>query len=216
MTIRVVVVDDNELLRAGLLTVLGSDPEISVVGEAGSGPAGVRVALAQKPDLVLMDVEMPGGDGITATKRIVEAAPQIRVLILTMFDLDDYVVTGLRAGASGFLLKTTEPQALIRAVKEAAAGNTTLSPTVLARVVDCYVTQRAPRPIVPGIANLTSRELDVLRAMARGLSNAEIAAELFLAETTVKTHVARVLAKLSVRDRMQAAILAHQAGVAIP
>jgi DNA-binding NarL/FixJ family response regulator len=216
MTIRVVVVDDNELLRAGLLTVLGSDPEINVVGEAGSGPAGVREALARQPDLVLMDVEMPGGDGITATRQILDAAPQIRVLILTMFDLDDYVVTALRAGASGFLLKTTEPQTLIRAVKEAASGNTTLSPTVLARLVDSYVAQNAPTPTVPGLADLTSREFDVLRSMARGLSNAEIAAELFLAETTVKTHVARVLAKLGVRDRVQAVVLAHQAGVAIP
>ena len=216
MTIRVVIVDDNELLRAGLLTVLGSDPEISVVGEADSGPAGVREALAQQPDLVLMDVEMPGGDGITATRQIVDAAPQIRVLILTMFDLDDYVVTALRAGASGFLLKTTDPQGLIRAVKEAAAGNTTLGPTVLARLVNSYVAQNTPTQTVPGLADLTSRELDVLRSMARGLSNAEIAAELFLAETTVKTHVTRVLAKLGVRDRVQAAVLAHQAGVAVP
>ena len=214
MTVRVVVVDDNELLRAGLLTVLASDPEISVVGEAGSGPAGVREALARHPDLVLMDVEMPGGDGITATRQIVDAVPQIRVLILTMFDLDDYVVTALRAGASGFLLKTTDPQGLIRAVKEAAAGNTTLSPAVLARLVDSYLAQNTPAPTVPGLADLTSRELDVLRSMARGLSNAEIAAELYLAETTVKTHVARVLAKLGVRDRVQAAVLAHQAGIA--
>ncbi len=214
MTVRVVVVDDNELLRAGLLTVLGSDPEISVVGEASSGPAGVQVALARQPDLVLMDVEMPGGDGITATRKIVGEAPHIRVLILTMFDLDDYVLTALRAGASGFLLKTTEPQALIQAVKEAAAGNTTLGPTVLARLVDSYVAQRPRQATVPGLADLTGRELDVLRSMARGLSNAEIAAELFLAETTVKTHVAHVLAKLGARDRVQAAVLAHQAGLA--
>jgi DNA-binding NarL/FixJ family response regulator len=213
VTIRVVVVDDNELLRAGLLTVLGSDPEINVVGEAGSGPAGVQLVLARQPDLVLMDVEMPGGDGITATRQIVEKAPQVRVLILTMFDLDDYVLTALRAGASGFLLKTTDPQALIRAVKEAAAGITTLGPTVLARLVESYVAQRRPQLTAPGLADLTTRELDVLRSMARGLSNAEIAAELFMAETTVKTHVARVLAKLGVRDRVQAAVLAHQAGV---
>lgn len=216
MTVRVVVVDDNQLLRAGLLTVLASDPEISVVAEAGSGPAGVREALAQQPDLVLMDVEMPGGDGITATRQILEAAPHIRVLILTMFDLDDYVVGALRAGASGFLLKTSDPQALISAVKESAAGNTTLGPTVLARLVDTYVAQNAPTPTVLGLADLTSRELEVLRSMARGLSNAEIATELYLAETTVKTHVARVLNKLGVRDRVQAVVLAHQAGVAIP
>ncbi len=216
MTVRVVVVDDNQLLRAGLLTVLASDPEISVVAEAGSGPAGVREALTQQPDLVLMDVEMPGGDGITATRQILEAAPHIRVLILTMFDLDDYVVGALRAGASGFLLKTSDPQALISAVKESAAGNTTLGPTVLARLVDTYVAQNAPTPTVLGLADLTNRELEVLRSMARGLSNAEIATELSLAETTVKTHVARVLNKLGVRDRVQAVVLAHQAGVATP
>lgn len=216
MTVRVVVVDDNQLLRAGLLTVLASDPEISVVAEAGSGPAGVREALAQQPDLVLMDAETPGGDGITATRQILEAAPHNRVLILTMFDLDDYVVGALRAGASGFLLQTSDPQVLISAVKESAAGNTTLGPTVLARLVDSYVAQNAPTPTVLGLADLTSRELDVLRSMARGLSNAEIATELFLAETSVKTHVARVLSKLGVRDRVQAVVLAHQAGVAVP
>lgn len=216
MTVRVVVVDDNQLLRAGLLTVLASDPGIRVVAEAGSGPAGVREALAQQPDLVLMDVEMPGGDGITATRQILKAAPHIRVVILTTFDLDDYVVAALRAGASGFLLKTSDPQALIRAVKESAAGNTTLGPTVPARLVDNCVAQNPPTPMVFGLFDLTSRELDVLRPMARGLSNAEIAAELSLAETTVKTHVARVLNKLGFRDRVQAVVLAHQAGVATP
>lgn len=214
MTVRVVVVDDNELLRAGLRTVLGSDQEISVVGEAGDGPAGVREALARQPDLVLMDVEMPGGDGITATRRIVETAPHVRVLILTTFDLDDYVLAALRAGACGFLLKTSDPQTLIRSVKEAAAGGTALGPTVLARLVDSYVTQKVPDRGATWMAGLTGRELDVLRSMARGLSNAEIAAELSLAETTVKTHVAHLLNKLGVRDRVQAVVLAHRAGVA--
>ncbi len=212
MTVRVVVVDDNELLRAGLVTVLGSDEEVDVVGEAADGPAGVRLALEQQPDVVLMDVEMPGGDGITATDRLGRGAPSVRVLILTMFDLDDYVLEALRAGASGFLLKTTEPRALIDAVKACAAGETTLGPSVIARLVDTYVSR--PAAPAPGLADLTDRELDVLRSMAKGLSNAEIAGDLYLAETTVKTHVARILTKLGVRDRVQAVVVAHRSGLA--
>ncbi len=213
MTVRVLVADDNELLRAGLVTVLRSDPDIEVAGEAADGPSAVRRARELQPDVVLMDVEMPGGDGITATRRITEFLPQIRVVILTMFDLDDYVVEALRAGASGFLIKTTNPHALIQGVKECAAGVTTLGPSVVSRLVDSYVSRPAPTT-VPGLAKLTERELDVFRSMARGQSNAEIARELYLAETTVKTHVARVLAKLGVRDRVQAVVLAHRAGVA--
>ncbi len=211
MSVRVVVVDDNELLRAGLVTVLGSDADVDVVGEAVDGPAGVRVVHEQSPDVVLMDVEMPGGDGITATERLGREAPATRVLILTMFDLDDYVLEALRAGASGFLLKTTEPRALIDAVKECAAGETTLGPSVIARLVDAYVSR--PTFAAPGLTDLTDRERDVLGSMANGLSNAEIAAELYLAETTVKTHVARILAKLGVRDRVQAVVIAHRAGL---
>jgi DNA-binding NarL/FixJ family response regulator len=156
---------------------------------------------------------MPGGDGITATHQLTTVLPDIRVLILTMFDLDDYVVTALRAGASGFLLKTTAPEALIASIKEAASGGTTLGPTVLARLVESYVNRPAPVTSVPALADLTGREMDVLRSMSQGYSNAEIAAELYLAETTVKTHVARVLAKLGVRDRVRAVVLAHRAGV---
>lgn len=212
MTVRVVVVDDNQLLRAGLVTVLDSDAEVDVIGEAGDGPAGVRLAVEQLPDVVLMDVEMPGGDGVTATERLGREAPSVRVLILTMFDLDDYVLQALRAGASGFLLKTTEPRALIDAVKACAAGETRLAPSVISRLVDTYVS----RPAVPaaGLDDLTDRELDVLRSMAKGLSNAEIAGELYLAETTVKTHVARILSKLGVRDRVQAVVVAHRNGLA--
>jgi DNA-binding NarL/FixJ family response regulator len=213
MTVRVTLVDDNELLRAGLVTVLRSDPELEVVAESADGPAGVRAALEHRPDVVLMDVEMPGGDGLTATARLAEQLPGTRVLILTMFDLDDYVHEALRAGAAGFLLKTTEPRALVAAVKACAAGETTLGPSVVRRLVDSYV-QRQPRPLPPGAAELTDRERDVLRAMARGLSNAEIAADLYLAETTVKTHVARILAKLGVRDRVRAVVLALETGLA--
>lgn len=212
MTVRVVVVDDNQLLRAGLVTVLGSDEEVNVIGEAADGPAGVRLALEQRPDVVLMDVEMPGGDGISATKQLGREAPSVRVLILTMFDLDDYVLEALRAGASGFLLKTTEPRALIDAVKACASGETRLGPSVIARLVDTYVSR--PAVVAPGLADLTDRELDVLRSMAKGLSNSEIAGELYLAETTVKTHVARILTKLGVRDRLQAVVVAHRSGLA--
>ena len=206
------VVDDNELLRAGLVTALTSDPGIEVVGQAADGPAGVRACREHRPDLVLMDVEMPGGDDIAATRRIVTELPDVRVLILTMFDLDDYVVEALRAGAAGFLLKTTPPRELIRSVRQCAAGETTVGPTVMARLVDSYVGHQEPAP--PGLAELTGRELDVLRCLAHGRSNAEIAGELFLAETTVKTHVARILAKLGVRDRVQAVVVAHRCGLA--
>jgi len=214
MTVRVVVTDDHDLLRAGLVTVLSSHGEIEVVGQATDGPAAVRLVDELRPDVVLMDIEMPGGDGIAATARIRELAPDVRVLVLTMFDLDDYVLEALRAGATGFLLKTTPPHGLIEGVLACAAGETTLGPSVLARLVDTYVAR--PSLDVPGLDTLTERERDVLRSMARGHSNAEIAAELYLAETTVKTHVARILAKLGVRDRVQAVVLAHRGGVATP
>ncbi len=213
MSLRVTVVDDNELLRAGLVTVLSSDPEIEVVAEAGDGPAGVRAALEHRPDVVLMDVEMPGGDGLTATARLLDRLPGTRVLILTMFDLDEYVHEALRVGASGFLLKTTEPHALIEAVKTCAAGETTLGPSVVRRLVDHYVERQSPS-LPPGAKELTDRERDVLRAMTRGMSNAEIALHLHLAETTVKTHVAHILAKLGVRDRVRAVVLALECGLA--
>ena len=212
MSVRVVVVDDNRLLRAGLVTVLNSDSEIEVVAEADDGPAGVAAAAQLEPDVVLMDIEMPGGDGITATRCIVEANTPTRVLVLTMFDLDEYVLEALRAGASGFLIKTTEPAGLIRAVHSCAAGQSTVGPTVMSRLVAGL--DPAPAAAVPGIGDLTDRELDVLRVMATGRSNLEIAQQLFLAETTVKTHVGRIFDKLHVRDRVQAVVLAHRAGVA--
>ena len=212
MTVRVLVVDDHDVLRAGLATVLGVDPDIEVVGEATDGAAAVRMARELDPDVVLMDVEMPGGDGITATARIARECPRSRVLVLTTFDLDDYVLGALRAGASGFLIKTTPPRELMAAVRSCAAGETTLGPTVIARLVDTYVARPATTAS-PVLASLTDRETEVLKVMARGLSNAEIGAELYLAETTVKTHVARILHKLGVRDRVQAVVLAHDSGM---
>ena len=215
MSIRVLVVDDNALLRAGLVTVLESDPELEVVAQAAGGRDATRLTTTHRPDVVLMDVEMPAGDGITATRAITHGETGARVLVLTMFDLDDYVVEALRAGAAGFLIKTTPPGELIEAVKACARGETTLGPTVLTRLVDSYLAA-PPRAPVPGLADLTDRELDVLKAMADGRSNAEVASALYLAETTVKTHVARILAKLGVRDRVQAVVLAHRAGVVPP
>jgi DNA-binding NarL/FixJ family response regulator len=211
MTIRVLVVEDNDLIRAGLVTVLSSDPAIEVVGQATTGPDGVRLARHRSPDLVLMDVEMPGGDGIAATAEITRDGTGPRILILTMFDLEEYVTEGLRAGASGFLIKTTPPDELLAAVKACAAGQTTIGPTVVDRLVASFVQRPAPRHH-SGFDELTAREADVLRAMARGLSNAEIARELWLADSTVKTHVQRILSKLEVRDRVQAVVLAHRHG----
>lgn len=217
MTIRVVVIDDNALLRAGLVTVLSSEEGVEVVAEAADGAAAAEVVAEHRPDVVLMDVEMPGVDGIVATQRINASHPDVRVLILTMFDLDEYVVAALRAGAAGFIVKTADPRSLIQAVVACAEGQLTVSPTVMRRLVDTYVSQpgaAGSAPSAPGLGDLTDRELDVLKSMSRGLSNSEIAAELYLAETTVKTHVARILTKLGVRDRLQAVVVAHRSGIA--
>jgi DNA-binding NarL/FixJ family response regulator len=199
------------MMRAGLAGVLGSDPEIEVVGEAEDGAAAVSQARRLSPDVVLMDIEMPGVDGVTAIGLMATAAPAARCLVLTTFDVDDYVLGALRAGAAGFLLKTTPPRELIRAVKDCAAGGSALGPTVVRRLVASYV--GAAREPVSGLERLTEREREVLGIMARGLSNAEIGAELYLTENTVRTHVAHILAKLGVRDRVQAVILAHRAGL---
>lgn len=209
MTVRVLLVDDHEMLRAGLASVLGSDAEIELVGEAGDGAAAVTQARRTRPDVVLMDIEMPGVDGITAIASLARVVPETRALVLTTFDVDDYVLGALRAGAAGFLLKTTPPRELIRAVKDCAAGGSALGPTIVKRLVASYVGQG---PLcVPQLEQLSERELEVLRVMAKGLSNSEIAAELYLTENTVRTHVAHILHKLQVRDRVQAVILAHRA-----
>lgn len=210
MTIRVLIADDNALLRTGLATVIASDSGFEVVGEAASGPEAVAAAARSLPDLVLMDVEMPGGNGIAAIAELAARQPRVRCLVLTMFDLDEYVAEALRAGAAGFLLKTTEPRALLQALRDCAEGRTALSPAVLDRLVASFVNRPEPVDRPAWLAELTPREREVLCSLAGGRSNAEIARHLHLAETTVKTHVARVLAKLQVRDRVQAAVLAHR------
>ncbi|MDO5739960.1 MAG: response regulator transcription factor [Ornithinimicrobium sp.] len=212
--IRVLLADDHELLRSGVAGILESDADLEVVGEVEDGPSAVKAAQRLQPDVVLMDVQMPGGDGITATADVLAACPSTRVMVLTMFDLDEYVIGALRAGASGFLIKTTPAAELVVAVKACAAGDATFGPSIIDRLVESFVQRPGVVAIPAQMEGLTPRERDVLLSMAKGHSNAEIAAELYLAETTVKTHVARILCKLGLRDRVQAVVLAHQSGFA--
>ena len=215
--IRVLVVDDQDLIRGGLRAILGAEEDIEVVGEAPDGGAAARLAADRLADVVVMDVQMPGVDGIAATREVLAARPACRVLVLTMFDLDEYVYAALRAGASGFLLKTAPSEELAAAVRACHAGEMLFAPAVTRRLVEAYVRRPPARDGVPGeLAELTGRELDVLRAIARGLSNAEIASELHLGEATVKTHVTRILSKLGVRDRVQAVVLAYECGLVAP
>jgi DNA-binding NarL/FixJ family response regulator len=219
VTIRVAVADDQALVRDGLRVQLGLVPDLEVVGEASTGVQAVALARRTVPDVMLMDVRMPELDGIEATRRIL-AAPavaDVRIIILTTFDLDQYVYAALAAGASGFLLKDAPRHDLIAAVRAAAAGNALLAPTVTRRLIERFA--RLPAELAPApsqLAALTARERDILLQVARGRSNAEIAAALFLSEATVKTHIGHVLAKLSLRDRVQAVILAYEAGIVVP
>jgi DNA-binding NarL/FixJ family response regulator len=204
--LRVLIADDDDLMRAGLRAVLSSDDTISVMAEAGDGREAVSRTRALRPDVVLMDVRMPGMDGITATREIIAAAPDARILILTTFEDDDYVFAALTAGASGFLLKRTQPEQLIAAIHTIAAGESLLSPSVTRTVIDRMARQPQPDPASSRrLRLLTPRERDVLELVARGLSNAEIAARLVVEESTVKTHLKRILAKLSLRDRVRIA-----------
>ncbi len=211
MTIRVLVADDQSLVRAGFRMLLGGEEDIEVVAEAANGLEAVEKAARFDPTVVLMDIRMPELDGLEASRRILAANPDARVLVLTTFDLDEYVYEALRAGASGFVLKDDPPEQLIGAIRTVAAGDALLSPTVTKRVIEQFA--RVPRPAPPPeLDDLSDRERDVFRLLARGLSNAEIGRELFIGETTVKTHVTHILAKLGLRDRVQAVVLAHQTG----
>jgi len=216
VTTKVLIVDDQSLVRAGFRMILESEPEIEVVGEAADGLTAVLAARETEPDVILMDVRMPNVDGLEATRRLLDGKEDgPRILILTTFDLDEYVYEALRAGASGFLLKDTPPEQLVEAIRVVAGGDALLSPVVTRRVIAEFVRRppAAARPPAPGLDELTARELEILRLIARGLSNAEIAAEAFVSETTVKTHVARILQKLRVRDRVQAVVFAYEHGV---
>jgi DNA-binding NarL/FixJ family response regulator len=218
--IRVLLVDDQSLLRMGFRMILEAEPDIEVVGEAANGTSGVSMASALHPDVVLMDVRMPGMDGIQATATIVAAGPASKVLILTTFDLDQYVFAGLKAGASGFLLKDAPPADLLTAIRTVAGGDSVLAPTATRRLIDQFV------PLLPDpdrqhdrdalLSKLTGRERTVFAQLAAGRSNREIATDLHLSDGTVKIHVGRILAKLGLRDRVQAVVLAYESGLITP
>jgi DNA-binding NarL/FixJ family response regulator len=218
MTIRVVIADDQRLVRTGFRLILDGEADIEVVGEAEDGLQALAAAQSLSPDVVLMDVRMPNLDGLEATRRLADegAASRCRVLILTTFDLDDYVYESLRSGASGFLLKDAPPEDLVRAVRTVAAGEALLAPSVTRRLIAEFASRPGPLKAPEELDSLTDRELEVLKLIARGLSNAEIAEQLFLGETTVKTHVGRVLMKLGLRDRVQAVVLAYESGLVQP
>ena len=209
--IRLVVVDDQQIVRDGFAALLGTQPDFAVVGVAGDGAVALDVCAVERPDVVLMDVRMPVMDGIEATRRL--SGP--RVLVLTTFDLDEYVYAALSAGASGFLLKDTPAEKLFDAVRVVARGEALLAPTVTRRLIDEFARSR-PRPRPASLEALTPRETDVLRALAEGLSNAEIAARLVVSDETIKTHVSRILFKLDLRDRTQAVVLAYESGLVVP
>jgi DNA-binding NarL/FixJ family response regulator len=213
MTIRVVLVDDQALVRTGFRLILDETEDIEVVGEAGDGASGVSVSERTRPDVVLVDVRMPGVDGIEATRRIRALAAPPRVIILTTFDLDEYVFAGLNAGASGFLLKDTLAADLVSAVRVVASGEAVAAPSVTRRLIAHFLRQQPAAPSQNRLAVLTARELEVLTLIAQGRSNTEIAADLHLSEGTVKTHVGRILAKLQLRDRIQAVILGYECGL---
>jgi len=218
--IRIVIADDQQLVRTGFRLILDAEDDLDVVAEAGDGLEAVEVVRRERPDVVLMDIRMPELDGIEATRRIVDGGTRAKVLMLTTFDLNEYIYEALRAGASGFLLKDTPAEQLAEGVRVVARGDALLAPSVTRRLLDEFARPAAVEPErpapPPGLDELTARELEVFRLLARGCSNAEIAQELVVSETTVKTHVARVLMKLGVRDRVQAVVLAYESGVVGP
>jgi DNA-binding NarL/FixJ family response regulator len=217
MSLTVLIVDDQALVRAGFRMILDAEEDIEVAGEAADGQEAVAEVQRLQPDVVLMDVRMPVLDGIEATRRLLaDGGSQAKVVMLTTFDMDEYVYDALRAGASGFLLKDVPPEQLVAGIRAVARGDALLAPSVTRRVIEEFV-RRPPSSVhtlPPELAELTARELEVLKLIARGLSNAEIAKELFVSETTVKTHVAHLLSKLDVRDRVQAVVLAYETGLA--
>lgn len=218
MTIRIVLVDDQPLLRQGFRLVLSAQDDMEVVGEAGDGDVAVQVTAATSPDVVLMDVRMPGTDGIEATRRIVATQPQAKVIILTTYAIDSYAFAGLKAGASGFLLKDVLPADLLTAIRAVATGDAVIAPSVTRRLLDAFADKLPERgatePVDDVLGALTDRERQVFHEIAAGLTNGEIAERLVLSDATVKTHVGRILAKLGLRDRVQAVILAYDAGIA--
>jgi DNA-binding NarL/FixJ family response regulator len=215
--LRVLIADDQALVRVGFRLILDTEDGIEVAGEAGDGEAAVAAVRRLRPDVVLMDIRMPGLDGLEATRRIVAGGSGCRVIMLTTFDLDEYVYAALEAGASGFLLKDVSPEHLAGAIRMVAAGDALLAPSITRRLIERFV--RPDRPAVGSparLSSLTGREREVLALMARGMSNAELAADLHLSEATVKTHVARILSKLELRDRVQAVVLAYESGLVQP
>jgi DNA-binding NarL/FixJ family response regulator len=213
LTIRVVVADDHTLVREGFRRLLESESDIRVVGEVGDGSQAVEAASRLQPDVVLMDIRMPKLDGLSATRAIIKSGRATRVVILTTYDLDEYVFDALRAGASGFLLKDSPPDRLLEAVRVASTGDALLSPSITRKLIEEFTHQPVAEP-APKLETLTRRESDVLTCLARGLSNAEIADELFISPATVKSHVASVLTKLELRDRVQAVVYAYEYGLA--
>lgn len=217
MSIEVVLADDQAMVRAGFRMILESEPDIAVVGEAEDGEQAVAAAQRLRPDLVLMDIQMPGVDGLEATRRITARAElDTRVVILTTFERDDYVFDALRSGASGFLLKNAPPEELVHAARVVAQGNALLSPSVTRRIIEQFAERPARAVARPELDRLTDREQEVLRLLASGRSNAELASELFVGEGTIKTHVSNVLTKLGVRDRVQAVVFAYESGLVTP
>ncbi len=216
MSISVLIVDDQALVRSGFRLILETREDLEVVGEAEDGRQAIALSGTLSPDVILMDVRMPNLDGIQATREIVASGNRARILVLTTFDLDEYVYSAIQAGASGFLLKDVRPRDLVDAIRLVAGGNALLGPTVTRRLLDRFAEGNPDERLSAQIANLTEREHEILRLLASGLSNAELARELFLGETTVKTHVSSVLRKLGVRDRVQAVIAAYNAGLVQP
>jgi DNA-binding NarL/FixJ family response regulator len=216
--IRVLLVDDQALVRAGFRALLAAEPDVEVVAEAGDGDEAIREALRTRPDVVLMDIRMPGTDGLAATRRILTdpALDEVRVVILTTFELDEYVFEAIRAGASGFLVKDTDPADLVRAVRAVAAGEALLSPGVTRRLIEHFAAQPDPARPLPSLNRLTDREREVLALVAAGLTNEEIAARLVVSPLTAKTHVSRIMTKVGARDRAQLVVAAYESGMVRP